>query len=423
MSLYYLAEGLDEFQIGVVFAVGSIMSPLISTLVGLLADRLTERSPSARHWCLAACVLIGSIAFTVQAVHIPRVSRFVTMLVCKVVTSGCEGSSGILADAITLEGLQDRKMFGQERLYGAVSWAIMHLGLGVLIDMYGRVVQNVLIIFAAILVIVVLMVIGVPASTNGRIQEEEEVSPTKKTSGLAALTNCEDLWLLLKTYFSSKCVVAFFIYAITLGYGMTIVENLLFLLFRELSASNFLCGVSVVVTVVFEIPLFCCSKWLLEKLGVPALLSIAGLCYSFRVVGYTLCPGGWFVLLFEPMHGVTIAAWSTASVELVASITPSDFTATGQAFLNLIRCGLGSTAGNSIGGAIIHTHGESVCYRTSAVVVLFGLLYYRTSLLFAPQNLHAPIRNDDDTLQHQDQRFPQQKASTLPAIIGHTTDV
>ena len=54
---------------------------------------------------------------------------------------------------------------------------------------------------------------------------------------------------------TNKQHVAFFVYAVTLGYGMTIVENLVFLLFRDLGASYFVCGITVVVTVIFEIPI------------------------------------------------------------------------------------------------------------------------------------------------------------------------
>lgn len=406
MSLYYLAEGLDESQIGLIFAVGSISGPLVSTCIGVLADRLFLRSPYARHGCLAVCVILHALFFTLQTVHVPRVSRFAIMLACRVFTNGFNNSCGVLADAITVEGLEDRKMFGQERLYGAVSWAIMHLLLGVLIDMYGRMVQHVLIVFAAILNIAVLFAIGIPASKTYVVQDG---SQAKKAPGLAALADRSALRVLLQAYLSSRHIMGFFVYTVGLGYGMTIVENLVFLLFRELDASYFLCGVSVVVTVVFEIPLFHRSKWLLEKLGVPTLLTIAGLCYSFRVVGYTLCPGGWFILLFEPMHGVTIAASSTASVELVASITPPAFTATGQALLNLIRSGVGSTAGNSIGGAIIREYGEKACYRTSAIIVTLGLLVYQAALYTAPQNPAAPVGDSDPPTE--EERCPAEAVS------------
>ena len=70
MSLYYLAEGLDEYQIGIVFATGSLTGPLVCIIVGVLGDWLALKSPAARHWCLAACVVVGTLAFTLQAVHL-----------------------------------------------------------------------------------------------------------------------------------------------------------------------------------------------------------------------------------------------------------------------------------------------------------------------------------------------------------------
>ena len=188
-------------------------------------------------------------------------------------------------------------------------------------------------------------------------------------------------------------------------------ENLTFLLFRDLGAPSFLCGVSVVVTVLFEVPLSK-SKALLERVGIPGLLSVAGVCYSFRVVGYTVCPNGWYVLLFEPMHGVTIAAWSTASVEVMASITPPAFTATGQAFLNLIRTGLGCTLGTSVGGEIIRTYGENACYRTSVVVVLLGFSIYHAGL-WTPKNSLELVPETDPAVE-------QEEDANQPACFGRS---
>jgi len=277
----------------------------------------------------------------------------------------------------------------------------MNLMLGVLLEWYGHIVQHVFIIVAAALVIASLIAIGVPPPS---VSAGENKGP-----GLVALADRAALYHLLKTYMSSRLKLAFFFYILTLGYGMSIVENLVFLLFRELNASYILCGISVVVTVVFEIPLFNKSKWLLERWGVSVLLVIAGLCYSFRVVGYTLCPGGWSVLLFEPMHGITIATVTTASAEMVSSITPPELTATGQAFLGLIRGGVGSALGNSVGGAIIHLYGESACYRFSAAIVSLGLCVYSAIAYSSFKMRPAPaveIVPCDDHVDADDGRVP-----------------
>ncbi|CAK0846775.1 unnamed protein product, partial [Prorocentrum cordatum] len=351
MSLYYLAEGLDEAEIGAVFAAGSLTGPFASTLVGFTADRLYQRSPAARHVCYAICVVLGTFSFSMQLVRAESLSRFHVMIVCRIAFNACNNSALVLLDAITLEALSDRKRYGEERLYGAVSWAIMHVALGILIDIAGRFVQHRLIVVMCVSLLIVLASIGlpgVPAPTS------QEVSNAKKPTGLVVLADSRALGVLIAEWWSNKVVLGFFLYTIVLGYGMTIVENLigrrLFLYFKELNASNFLCGLSVVVTVVFEIPLFSRSKQLLERYGEHALLTMAGLCYSFRVVGYTLCPGGWYVLLFEPLHGVTVALCGTASVQMMTSITPAALVATGQAFMNLLRSCFGSSLGTFVGG-------------------------------------------------------------------------
>lgn len=71
----------------------------------------------------------------------------------------------------------------------------------------------------------------------------------------------------------------------------------------ELVVAYFLCGFSV-VTVAFELPLLSGLKWCLENMGVPALMSLAGLCYTFRVVGYV------HALSRRPVHSdVRAYAW------------------------------------------------------------------------------------------------------------------
>lgn len=401
MSLYYLAEGLDEAEIGTVFAAGSVSGPLLSTAIGIMADRLTMRLVYGRQLYLVGCIVLGSAAFLLQAIHLLAVSRFTVMMVCRVFFTGCNTSADVLIQAITVNCLRDRKRFGSERLYGAISWAIMHLLLGVLTDRYGPVAQHVCLIPSAVAMLLVICALGRPPP-----QPDLSTSTAKGSSGLSALADNKALFALAKGYGTSLPILAFFFYSITLGIGMSIVENLIFLLFRELRASNFLCGVSVVVTVVFEIPLFSAAPRLLERLGVPGLLAAAGLCYSLRVVGYTLCPGGWYILLFEPMHGVTIATFSTASTEFLAQITPPALSATGIALFALLKGGLGSSTGTFGGGAIIRRFGETACYRTSAVVVLVGLSVYIATLFLS-----------GDAVGYESVKDPQPdiEAKTLPA--------
>jgi MFS_1 like family len=81
-----------------------------------------------------------------------------------------------------------------------------------------------------------------------------------------------------------------------------------------------LMGWTVVLTVLFEIPVFAIADQLLERCGSTPLLLLSMLCYVLRVVGYSLIPNGHVVyaLFLEPLHGVTYACSQTAVVDFVA---------------------------------------------------------------------------------------------------------
>jgi len=111
--------------------------------------------------------------------------------------------------------------------------------------------------------------------------------------------------------------------------GMAVVESLIFLYFNVLGSSFSLCAGTVVLTVIFEIPIFQVAPALLSKFGSTKLLLLACLCYSTRVVGYSLVPTGspWFVLLLEPLHGVTYGCATVSAANFVAKIMPEGYDA------------------------------------------------------------------------------------------------
>lgn len=158
--------------------------------------------------------------------------------------------------------------------------------------------------------------------------------------------------------------------------GMGLVERLVFIYFtQDLHASNTLCGVSVIITVIFEIPLFAVAPDLLEYFGVPNLAILGALSYVVRVVAYTLAPNPWVMLVFEPLHGFTFAAVSTASVAFIAERVAPRLEATGQSLLNMIQS-LAVACGTAVGGFVIEKYGSRVLYQGAAICVLVASLCF-----------------------------------------------
>ena len=74
-----------------------------------------------------------------------------------------------------------------------------------------------------------------------------------------------------------------------IGAGIGVVERLLFVfLQRDLQASTFLCGLTVLVTVVFELPIFTYGDWLLTTLGKDVMFIVAMFAYVVRALGCVL---------------------------------------------------------------------------------------------------------------------------------------
>ena len=101
---------------------------------------------------------------------------------------------------------------------------------------------------------------------------------------------------------------------------------------------------------------------------------LAMLAYSTRVIGYTLVPSSWMILLLEPLHGVTYALGKTASVEFV--VRGGADGAVGQGVMNVVRGNAGSVVGLLLAGLIGEWMGGAAVYRFFGGLVFLALIAF-----------------------------------------------
>lgn len=342
----------------------------------------------------------------------------------------CIFSMGVSATSPVLNGLtlsrlerdgRDSSEFGKERLYGAVSWGLANSFFGAAIDVW-----NFKIVYATTLLSFVGCgitfylyaraddaIIAVKSArdeqccmedsieckdgssqfdqnTNSRehnIEEEKEFSDEgdihMNTSNSIQSNNPGDeespknfsFSFILTTIHnqpSPALNISYIIAIFALYIGMSVVENLIFLYFEFLGGSNTLCGLTVAVTVLFELPIFHYAPDILKWMQSPIWMFQWGcLAYVVRVVGYSIIPESHalWVLILEPLHGVTIGFVLTGSVAFVDGLMPKGYESSGQGFLSSIM-GLGQFVGLCIGAAV---EGREL-YRVLAGIVSFGSL-------------------------------------------------
>lgn len=349
----------------------------------------------------------------------------------------------------------NKAAFGRERLYGAYGWAVFSFILGICIDYFETKIMYVFITGLMVALVYSLIIFSksreFPSGQGGESsvemsgdfmalpESEEEVAANgavfieegQSTSGEASTAqtnpihdplserdsktmavdcstnthekNDEGLscmgkvksdpnYIVLCLLFFSPLAVMFVVLHTVLSGVTSIVESLVFLFFRNsLGASNLIMGFSVVVTVVFEIPMFAYSKQLLDIFGQNYLIIIACISYCVRVIGYTLAPNGIWVLLVEPLHGVTYASSKISTVDFVSDVTPDHMQATAQGILSSLSA-IGKLVGVLLGGYFEEKFGADVMYQGSAALMFAFLIAFVLVLVLSPSR-NSPVRH------------------------------
>ncbi|KAL3763814.1 hypothetical protein ACHAW5_002318 [Stephanodiscus triporus] len=307
-------------------------------------------------------------------------------------TGGC----GLALDGLTLAQLEregtDKNHFGKERLYGAMSWGISHVALGPFIDLFGFgiIYGTTMLSFVGCMIAIhiyaksssTIQYAGVNDKDEGaeladRTQSQNERRYKSKSSfendGINEYDTINRLAFsdLVRLLFQNGSIfnASFIGSCFALSVGMSVVETLIFIYFEFLGGSTMMCGLTVLVTVLFELPLFHFAPDFLERLGSTTMLQLGCLAYIIRVIGYSFIPQQhpYLVLFLEPLHGVTIGFAVTSSVAFADEWVPKGYESSGQGFMSMI-ISLGQGTGLCIGGFL---EGRML-YRVLAAIVALG---------------------------------------------------
>lgn len=186
----------------------------------------------------------------------------------------------------------------------------------------------------------------------------------------------------------------FFLLIFTLGLGMSALDSQLFIyMHKNLGASFTWCGLSVIITVAFEVPIFARADYMLDLVGPPKFLIIGALSFVVRSFGYSLTTSPIQGLLLDPLHGLTFAAMHSAAVVIVAARAPPQYAATAQSVLAFVS-GAASVVGVSAGGYIIKYFEDRTLYRLCSMSVLFATVAFGVVAAKLPQQFDQHQEHD-----------------------------
>lgn len=399
-AIYYNNHGLNTQQIGIIEGLRTFTPTISSVFWGYISDRFRCRKPV---WIWTKS---GS-TFILLLLAVPYVTKSFSRILSVSVGAQLFVSNGAILDSYTLEilGTENKLLYGRYRLYASLSWGLGSIVMGWVTDHYGF-DWNFIMFGGLSLLMIVLISYCIPDTVNTDNQletnpsENDSTSEERDTEVEIPDTEADDdadvastgeiselLFLVLKPR-----VLFFFVEVIIMGAAMATVERLLFLyMVNDLYSSTLLCGLSVGVNVVFELPIFWYASSILQYLGSDGMFLLSMTCFVIRVFGYTLLTPStkWWILALESMHGVTFATFwivtTDVSKVLIDESKGGFWSTTIPSVVQMLYTAVGATIGSVLGGIAMHRFGSREMYRFTAssvfcllLIHLFGSIMVRT---------------------------------------------
>lgn len=382
-TIYYNTHHLDPSQIGLIEGLMPVVRALSQPVWGYVADTYHCR----KHVYLITKAGSTAILLTLA---LPWVYRSWIRMLCVTLSTRLFVASGIL-DSYTLDmlGTENRMKYGRYRLWAGASWGLGSIVIGFITDRYGF--EPNFILFGILAVTCIALIAWkIPDNIQVDTGGNDTRSETDGNEG-----NILDLVRIA----TNPRVSGFMLETVVMGAGMATVERLLFLyLVNDLGASNLLCGISVGVNVMIEIPLFWHAERILTALGHDGMFGIAMICFFTRVFGYTLLTPAtkWLVLPLEATHGVTFALFWTASTDVTKALInrAKGWNTTIPMVIQTLYTSVGVGIGSVLGGLLMKEWGSRDMYRCVAAMVLFLFVFHIVAVITSRLVFKCPFLPD-----------------------------
>jgi MFS family permease len=396
-AIYYNLHGLSPNHIGLIEGARSLIPTVAMVSWGIVADRFHSQK-------MVWLITKGVSTTILLTLALPWVYSSFLRIMGVSILAQVFVSSGIL-DAYTLEllGTENKIFYGRYRLYASLSWGIGSIIMGWVTDHYGF--EPNFIMFALLGFLMMLLVgTKIPDASSSASVERTDVIEFGPNSGKIM----ELVLLALRPR-----VFVFLLEVVIMGGGMATVERLLFLyMVNDLEASTLLCGLSVGVNVLFELPIFWYASKFMAVLGHDGMFILAMASFVFRLYGYTLLTPAtkWFILPLEIMHGITFACFwivSTDISKVLVHQTQGAFWKTAiPNSVQMLYGALGVSLGSVIGGWAMSRYGSRVMYIYTAsmvgVTLILHILGAIGSRLFCNGSSFLPDYPHPSTTERQD---------------------
>ncbi len=336
-NLYCYHIGLSGYQIGVLSAAKSLTIVIFPLLWSLLADHFQIRRP-----LYILCNLISLAAwcgyfFTTAFTPMLLITIFYGIFYAPIIS---------MLETFTMENLSGKtSTYGQIRVWGSVSFILVVLILGKIIDHAG-----------------VGIILGVVAAGSFLF-----AAASLKTATLPPQKKTPLDWTQLKTILKGP-LGRFLICAFLMLLSHSAYYGFFSIHLEQLGFSATFIGSTWALASIAEISVMIGSARLIKNFGTHRLIAFALAVAVIRWLVFYLTDTMAWIIFGQLLHAVTYGVFHVASIVYVDQLSPAGRKTMGQAVNNAVTYGLGLTIGFYLNGWLFTLYGSQFLFGVAAAM-------------------------------------------------------
>lgn len=349
-NLYCYHLGFSGLNIGILSAVRSVAMVIFPLIWSVLADRLSARRPIYILCSFCSALIWMQYLFTVE---------FDTMLAITILYGMFYAPIISFLEAFTMDILgMEKRSYGHLRVWGSISFIVVVLVLGKIIDLYS--VEIIVVLILAGSFMFALMSTQIPAVQLLKKKRLSKGAKSLLDGRVLVFLSCAFLMLV-----SHGAYYGFFsIHLENLGYGSTFI------------------GLAWALASAAEILVMIRSDQIFRRFSLESVLIFSFLVAALRWLILFGAQSAAVILVSQVLHAITYGTFHIASILYIDRLTPHKAKTLGQAVNNAVSYGLGLMVGFFFNGYLYEISGSSALFMISSLIALSGGVFFGCFTLF-----------------------------------------
>jgi MFS transporter, PPP family, 3-phenylpropionic acid transporter len=367
-SVFLASRGLDLASIGLLLALGAVVSLVAAPVWGAIADRA-----GIIHGPLLLTSLVAASGAAWLAVAPDPLTIAAALALLSV------GTAGIipLADTRTIElAGESRERFARARAFGSAAFIVGAIVTGVLVT--GRSPDALFVLFAPMMLVTGIAAWRLLAPRPGDAARASRRSrPRFSVAGFLRLLGRSGMLALL---------VGTTLIWTSVGAVMTFIG----IHVTDMGGELAIVGLISATGAVIEVPIMLAFPVLARRFGAERLLVVGAVAFALRAALWSVAPSPIAALLISPLGGVGFAFFYVGMVTFVSRSVPAEAQATAQGVYSGMTFSLGTVIGSAVAGVAAPVLGLPGLFAAAAVGTLLGALVVGRAIAVSRQPTVVP---------------------------------